>query len=410
MQVCSIEFISAVAILAAFYFYLPSVLWRQALLACLSAVCLYLLMPNWESSAVLGAVLLSGYGTGKLLRKHPSKIILSIYLILLVAAFVYLKKYTFLQWLYPRIVFANMLSTVGLSYILFRQIHFLIEQIQGAEEPLSLWRYLNYQLNIFSLLSGPITRYHEFLEDWDRLEPLFDSGYDLLKAFGRIWIGVIKITIISTWLWDLYQGCNFLWAAQAPKAIPNLYLTLATIFYLYPLYIYFNFSGYCDIVIGGGYLLGLRIPENFNSPFLSRNLIEFWTRWHITLGLWIRDYLYTPMLMSALRRWPRKGVNLAFLFYFVAFFLAGVWHGSTSNFIIYGLLHGFGLSVAKLWEMLITRLWGREGFLRYLQMWPIRLAAILLTIHYFCFTCVIFGLDIDSFNRLAGRVIDAFVK
>jgi D-alanyl-lipoteichoic acid acyltransferase DltB (MBOAT superfamily) len=175
-------------------------------------------------------------------------------------------------------------------------------------------------------------------------------------------------------------------------------------FYAYPLYIYFNFSGYCDIVIGLGRLYGLRVPENFHKPFLSRNMIEFWTRWHITLGAWIKDYLYTPALRATLTWFPRTGANLAFACYFLAFFVAGVWHGSSWNFVLYGLLQGLGVSAAKLWEMFLTRWLGREGHQAYLASRPLRWAATGFNFHYFCLTCVVFGLNVPALRQLAATL------
>jgi len=284
--------------------------------------------------------------------------------------------------------------------VLFRQIHFLVDQYQGSDDPLDFWGYLNYQLNIFSLVSGPITRYPDFREDWDRLEPLWQSRHDLLMAYGRVWLGVIKVLVVGAIFYHYYSFARPLWEPGFGGSEKFLIIRICFMFYFYPLFIYFNFSGYCDIVIGAGYLFGLRIPENFKNPFLSRNMIDFWSRWHITLGAWIKDYLYTPMLRSVLTRFPKKGENLAFLCYFVAFFVAGVWHGSTWNFVVYGLLQGLGVSVTKLWEMLLINKLGVEGYANYLASNSIRWVAIVITFHYFCFTCVVFGLSFPSIRQL----------
>ena len=136
--------------------------------------------------------------------------------------------------------------------------------------------------------------------------------------------------------------------------------------YAYMFFLYFNFSGYCDVVIAGAALVGLRLPENFNAPFLSRNILEYWTRWHITLGFWIRDYLFTPFYKAGVERFPQRTLAIAVIGYFFAFSLAGLWHGSTLNFLIYGLLNGAGLSAAKLWEYVIIKRSGRPGLRRYL--------------------------------------------
>jgi len=400
MEICSITFLFPIILLGTLYPFLPSLIWRQLALGAVNVICISLLLPTWSSAAVFFFFILSGYGVGVTLRKHPNRSILVGYISLFVAAFVYLKHYSFLQLVFPAGMLHSSLVIVGLSYMLFRQIHFLIDQYQGSDDPLDLWGYLNYQINIFSLVSGPITRYPDFREDWDRLEPLWLSRYDLLMAYGRIWIGVIKVMVLGAIFYHYYSFAAPLWTPGAPTAAKFHAIRIVYLFYFFPIYIYFNFSGYCDIVIGCGYLYGLRIPENFKTPFLSRNMIEFWSRWHITLGVWIKDYLYTPMLRAVLTRFPKRGGNLAFLCYFIAFFIAGVWHGSTWNFVVYGLLQGLGVSVAKLWEMLLTRWLGREGHKRYLASRPVHWAAVGLNFHYFCFTCLIFGLSFSGLRQL----------
>ena len=92
----------------------------------------------------------------------------------------------------------------------------------------------------------------------------------------------------------------------------------------------------------------MKLPENFNQPYLARNVLDFWTRFHRTLGFWIRDYLFLPLYKSVAERWPKRADSLAFLCYFVAFFVAGVWHGPTANFAVFGLLQAVGASAAKL--------------------------------------------------------------
>src|SRR5439155_1501409 len=157
-------------------------------------------------------------------------------------------------------------------------------------------------------------------------------------------------------------------------------------FYLYPAYIYFNFSGYCDIVIGGASLFGIQMPENFNAPCLSRNLIEYWTRFHMTLGVWIRDYVFTPLYVSLATCWPARAASLAFLCYFMAMSLAGIWHGATWNFVVFGLLNGLGVSAAKLWESWIVQRNGRQGLRTYLQSRPIHAMAVIGNFHFVCLT------------------------
>jgi D-alanyl-lipoteichoic acid acyltransferase DltB (MBOAT superfamily) len=171
-------------------------------------------------------------------------------------------------------------------------------------------------------------------------------------------------------------------------------------FYFFPAFVYFNFTGYCDIVIGGAALFGIRVPENFDRPYLARNMIDYWTRWHRTLSFWIRDYIFTPLYVSIARRRASLASNLAFACYFVALFLAGVWHGATWNFVVFGLLNGAGVSAAKLWENIIVARVGRAGLRRYLASSPILYAARFSTFHFVCLT--MFFLQPESMTSLTN--------
>jgi alginate O-acetyltransferase complex protein AlgI len=135
-------------------------------------------------------------------------------------------------------------------------------------------------------------------------------------------------------------------------------------FGVYPIYLYYNFSGYTDIVIGVGNLFGKRYPENFNAPFSSFNFLEYWTRWHMSLSNWLRDYVYTPLVFFMMRRNRSKRLDpyLGVIGYFVTFFLIGIWHGSTVIFAIYGLLLGLGVSINKLYQIYMANIIGKKPY------------------------------------------------
>ena len=222
--------------------------------------------------------------------------------------------------------------------------------------------YVNYQLNLFGFLSGPIQRYQEFQHTWLNWTPLLKSRYEILIAFGRLYVGLLKIVFSTAILWMFTHEQEFFLSDPGSEArsILKVIFKFVVMFYCYPLYLYFNFSGYCDMVIAAAALVGIQMPENFDRPYLSRNMIDFWTRWHRTLGFWVRDYLFMPMYKAVAERWSRQAAVLVFPCYFLAFFLAGVWHGSTLNFAVFGVLHGGGVAAAKLWEVQVVRRIGRR--------------------------------------------------
>src|SRR4029077_2686093 len=132
----------------------------------------------------------------------------------------------------------------------------------------------------------------------------------------------------------------------------------------YPLYLYFNFSGYTDIVIGIAGFLRLRLPENFNRPFSSTNFIDFWGRWHITLSAWLKTYVFNPLTKVLMKRFPSAKAQpvIGVVAFFVTFFLIGVWHGQTPAFLIFGVLLGTGVSVNKLFQILMDKWLGHSAY------------------------------------------------
>jgi D-alanyl-lipoteichoic acid acyltransferase DltB (MBOAT superfamily) len=407
MNVCSIEWVACLLVFSALFYLIPSARLRQFLLAAGNLGFIATMMPNAAAWMALAAFVGAGYLAACVLKRSPRKSILVLYLAGLLSAFVFCKQYAFLKLLLPEALFQKVIATVGWSYILFRQIQVAVDAYQGQIENLAFWNYLNFQLNVFGFVAGPIQRYQDFCQSWRELAPILSDLESILLAYLRLFVGVLKITVLAGPLlakykaWDFLLG-NAVMMGQATHA--RLTLRFIGLFYSYPLYIYFNFSGYCDMVIAGASLFGLKMPENFDQPYLSRNMIEFWTRWHRTLGLWIRDYIFTPMYMALVTRWPAKAPHLAFLCYFAAFFLAGVWHGSSWNFVAYGILNGLGLAATKLWETYLIKRLGRPGLRSYLQNPVIRVAAVVFTLNFACLTILFFGSDFRQTLYLLKQV------
>lgn len=355
-------------------------LWlRRSFVTLCAALFLWLQSPDLVHILTLLAFVLSGYAAALWLAKRPSTALLAGYIVVLTAAFVVLKGYDFLRLVGGDTLLAHGLNLIGLSFIFFRQIHYVVDVKQGEIKELTLWGYLAFQLNPFTLLAGPIQRYQRFHEDWQTLLPQHPDAHALRMTFLRILVGVIKVSFIADWCLQF--------ATAPPEAAGPIGQRLI-LFYFYPAYVYFNFAGYCDIVIAAASLVGIRVPENFDKPYLARNMIDFWTRWHRTLTFWIRDYIFTPLYMAIARRRADWAPHLVFVCYFVALFLAGVWHGATWNFVVFGVLNGIGVAAAKVWENVIVARSGRSGLRAYLANTPIRAIATIGTIHFVCLTQV----------------------
>jgi D-alanyl-lipoteichoic acid acyltransferase DltB (MBOAT superfamily) len=411
MNVASLEFLVALLLLSSCFYFAPTIRWRQTVLAACSLGFLWLQISNVKSAAALALFLFSGYAVAVLLRKWPSRGLFTAYLFALVAAFLVIRKYDFVVDYLPRSLAMHTLNIVGISYMLFRQIHFLVDSFEGQIDRVGIWSYANYQLNLFTLLSGPIQRYQDFKTYWGQLTPLAHDRHTLLKTYLRLLFGFVKITIVATVFLSLYQ-------ASASALSPASGLTLGRtetighflgVLYFFPIYLYLNFSGYCDIVIAGAFLLGMKLPENFDHPYLARNVIDFWTRFHRTLGFWIRDYLFLPLYKSVAERWPQRAESYAFLCYFAAFFVAGVWHGPTANFVAYGILQAIGVSAAKLWERHLVKRRGRAGLKLYMQSSRIRITAIICTLHFEFFALLFFPADIHTATHMLKAVYRAII-
>jgi alginate O-acetyltransferase complex protein AlgI len=175
----------------------------------------------------------------------------------------------------------------------------------------------------------------------------------------------------------------------------------ATIVAIYPLYIYCNFSGYIDVVIGVARFFRIALPENFDRPFASENFIGFWGRWHMTLSGWLRTYVYNPLMMACVA-WigtPRRTPYLGVLALFVTFFLVGLWHGQTSEFLFFGFLQGGGVAANKLYEVLMQDRLGRKAY-RALAANPLyRTCSRGLTFTWFAFTLLWFW---STWPQIAG--------
>jgi D-alanyl-lipoteichoic acid acyltransferase DltB (MBOAT superfamily) len=182
------------------------------------------------------------------------------------------------------------------------------------------------------------------------------------NAIARIVVGFFKVNVISLFL-SMAQSTAL--ASFGPTLGTGAkILTGAAIVAIYPLYLYANFSGYIDIVIGIARFLRIELPENFDRPFSSKSFLIFWNRWHMTLSAWLKTYVYNPLLIACMRRWQSSAAEpfiVVFAFFFT-FFLIGVWHGQTSVFIFYGVMLGLGVSVNKLYQILMMKWLGRVQY------------------------------------------------
>ena len=379
----SVSFLAFGAIAALLFNLAPRLVWRRMVLLAASAVFL------WEATTGSLLPLLAFLGLGyielKMLESRRVRIVAPI-VVITIAIFVWLKQYTFL----PSASFLRIsYATLGLSYILFRVLHLLVDTSNGEiGEPVDLTSYLVYTLNFTTLVAGPIQRYQEF--DKTLREARRPSIVRTGRAVERIIRGFFKANVLAL-LFSLLQANALARVTNAPDELGRAVGGAAAIA-CYTFFLYCNFSGYIDIVLGIAQLLGLTLPENFDRPFSADSFIDFWNRWHITFSTWLKTYVYNPLLMSLMRRYPAEwlagyGAVIAF---FVTFFLVGVWHGQTSSFIFFGVLQGLGVSVNKLYDIILTARLGRKRLRALNANWAYRAVCRGLTFTWFSFTLIWF--------------------
>lgn len=334
--------------------------WRQFVLLVANVFFLATFSQGLLSYAPLAAFLIFGYAGLSLVARNPRRAFIPVLLTTL-AAFVWLKKYAFVPTIFS-LTFTYL--TVGMSYILFRVLHLMIDTSNGAlRERIGILGYFNYTCSFLTLVSGPIQLYPDYVKMQERAAQSRLTAAIVGVSIERIVKGFFKVNVVALVL-SMLHG-RVLDALTAGQPFGQKWVLGILIVVLYPLFLYCNFSGYIDMVIGLGYLFGFSLPENFNHPFTADNFIEFWSRrWHITLSSWLRIYVYNPLLLGAMRRFPSRRIEnfLAVFAFFITFFLIGIWHGQNSEFIAFGFFMGLGVSINKTWQILLNSQIGRKRY------------------------------------------------
>lgn len=229
----------------------------------------------------------------------------------------------------------SVIPPVGISFFTFQALSYVIDSYRRKIEPSPLLDFAVYLSFFPHLVAGPIVRAAEFLPQLR--EPRDSRQVDTGLAFWLIAVGMFKKVVVSSYLADAIVDPVF--------RIPSQHESVDTLLgiYGYAIQIYCDFSGYTDMAIGLALLLGFRFPQNFDAPYTSATLQEFWRRWHMTLSRWLRDYLYIPL--GGARRGPRR----AYLNLFLTMLIGGLWHGAAWTFVVWGALHGGYLAVERWW-------------------------------------------------------------
>jgi D-alanyl-lipoteichoic acid acyltransferase DltB (MBOAT superfamily) len=279
-------------------------------------------------------------------------------------------------------------TLIGLSYLAFRSSRLVLEVRNGSVKKPTFFEYLNFCFFLPTMPVGPINSYGNYRRGFE-VQPLdFPAG----RCALRILVGFVKYQFLSALCNQLsYSGLlrddHFHHWMDLPVAILFFYL-----------YLYCNFSGFCDMAIGAAGLIGIPVPENFDNPFAARNVRDFWNRWHITLSQYMRDVAFAPISKYFARLLGPANINHAIaLTIVVVFLLIGIWHGAGWNFAAYGAVHALGVATNHYYTIGLKKWLGRDGFKAYNANPWIHAVAVVLT---FCYCATSLLLFANTFPQL----------
>ena len=266
----------------------------------------------------------------------------------------------------------NIILPLGISFFTFEFIHYIVDVYRGSKPLTNFWHFSLFAAFFPSQIAGPIKRFQDFNcqlhQKVDFSKEKFQQGLSL------IFLGLFKKMVLSD---NLGRVVGIGFAHPAQMGAIDAWVSAAG----FTLQIFLDFSGYTDVGRGSALLLGYKLPENFNWPFLSANLNEFWRRWHISLSPWLRDYLFIPLGGSRVSSWKVKR-NL-----FITMSLGGLWHGAAWHYVIWGIFHGTGLVLTKDWLDLVEKtpvLKRCQG--HFLWHW----SGVALTFLFVAYACILF--------------------
>jgi alginate O-acetyltransferase complex protein AlgI len=283
---------------------------------------------------------------------------------------------------------SNIILPVGISFFTFQSLSYTFDVYRRKIDPVKNIIDFGFYVSFFpQLVAGPIVRASEFIPQLYNKFHL--SKREFSQAMFLISKGLIKKIIISDFI-----AVNFIDRVFDAPSVYSGFENLMAV-YGYGLQIYCDFSGYTDIAIGIGLILGFRLPINFNSPYKADSIADFWKRWHISLSRWLKDYLYIPLGGN------RKGKIRTYINLIITMLLGGLWHGADLRYIIWGFLHGAGLAVNKLWKSIFGERIKHNIIGRAL--------AVFVTFQFVSFCWIFFrSPDMESIKIMLKQIIENF--
>jgi len=271
---------------------------------------------------------------------------------------------------------SHVFQLLGVSYMTFRSVQVLIDIHDGKLKELRLLDLSYFLLFFPSVASGPIDRYRRFSSDLNRKPSRAEYTEMLRRGIWKLMFGAFFCFVLSGLIWHS-------WLQPLPE---RGLLAAVSYMYGYTFYLFFNFAGYSSMAIGTAYILGISLPENFRMPFLSVDMKDFWSRWHISLSTWLRDYVYTRFVMDCLKTRRFKGKRTSsYLGYILTMMTMGIWHGPTPAYLLYGAYHALLMCVNEALDLH----W--KPFRKIKQQGWSQVIMVVVTFHLFSFGLLIFS-------------------
>ncbi len=356
---------------------------------------------NWRWVLFITVVVL-GVQFARTLNILPATSVLELWIVIAYAVlelgvaegFLYLRKRAKNQWVFygalglallplaiskfvPIVSPKSVMGFLGISYVTFRSLDVIFGVQDGLITTLPPLQYLGFTFFFPTISSGPIDRYRRFSADWNKTRTRAEFLQDLDAAVQRLFTGFLYKFILAALIQTYWV---------APMAKGSGIGTILTYMYGYSFYLFFDFAGYSQFAIAFSYLFGIHTPENFNRPFIAKDIREFWNRWHMSLSSWFRDHIYMRFVLAATKgKWFKGKYTASYLGFALMFGLMGLWHGTTPQYLIYGAYHAF-LFIAFDWFQRWNKthkVWGESPLYQF--------AGIFITFNAVCFGFLIFS-------------------
>jgi D-alanyl-lipoteichoic acid acyltransferase DltB (MBOAT superfamily) len=304
------------------------------------------------------------------------------------------------SWTLPvldRPIVPMLAALIGVSYFAFRCSYLALEVRNGVVAMPTLWQYLGFCFFAPTMAVGPISRYSVFRTSLEKRAG--GRREQASQAALRLLVGAVKYRFLAGILDQLtYAGLML-------DGHPHHWIDLGVAAVAYYLFLYCNFSGFCDMAIGAAGLMGVAIEENFNNPFAARNLRDFWNRWHITLSTYMRDVVFLPVSSFMARRLGPANTNHAVAgAIIVVFLLIGLWHGLAWHFVAFGAMHAIGVVTAHYYTVLLKRRLGRQRFAAYNSDALIRIIAVVVTFAFVTSSFFLFANEVSDMRTILSSV------